>query len=233
MAVFGAVPTRSATATAMNPTTVLCLTKRDMLACAQAHPALVDRIHDAITQRALETTVVRAVPRTTELLGHFLKHGVVESTDVLLIDETKCTRCNNCVAACAATHDGQTRLDRARGPRFAQVHVPVACRHCVGAPCLLDCPPGDAIKRDDDGVVRIDPATCIGCGNCATYCPYGAITLAPSPAPAPTLWERLGLQFRRVQDKDQPVVPAETSAGHRRDTATRAEHLCGVRRRRV
>lgn len=209
MALFGALPTRSATATAMNRTTVLCLTKRDFLAFVQAYPGLYGRIQQEITRRGLETAVIRAVPRSVELLAHFLKHGVVESTDVLLIDETKCIRCNNCVLACAATHEGQTRLDRSRGPSFAQVHVPVACRHCVGAPCLLDCPPGDAIARDDNGVVRIDPAKCIGCGNCATYCPYGVIFMVPPPAPEPKFWERLGFQLRRAQGQDQPTATVE------------------------
>jgi len=130
-------------------------------------------------RRKVETSaILQASPDSregTSVIADFIKYGVVESTDVLIIDETKCIRCDNCVSACAATHGGQTRLNRRPGPSFGSIHVPVACRHCEGAPCLQDCPPGDAIVRDSAGVVRIDEDKCIGCGNCARFCPYGVI----------------------------------------------------------
>ena len=80
--------------------------------------------------------------------------GVGEATDMLLIDESLCIRCNNCEKACADTHDGTSRLDREAGPTFAQIHVPTSCRHCEHPHCMKDCPP-DAIRRAPDGEVFI------------------------------------------------------------------------------
>ena len=37
------------------------------------------------------------------------------------------------------------------------------------------CPTGACYKDEDDGVIRIDRASCIGCGSCARKCPYDCI----------------------------------------------------------
>jgi Fe-S-cluster-containing hydrogenase component 2 len=84
--------------------------------------------------------------------------------------------CDNCEKACAETHDGVSRLDRKAGATFADIHVPVACRHCEQPHCMKDCPP-NAIRRLPGGEVFIDDS-CIGCGNCQTNCPYGVIRMA-------------------------------------------------------
>ncbi len=182
------IDVRTATATAVNAVEIMHIPRDDIAKFAERNSWLTDRIREQISQRSVEAALVRESPGSMAVLGDFSRYGVVESTDVLLIDETKCIRCDNCVNACAATHQGQSRLDRKHGPSFAYVHVPVACRHYVGAPCLSDCPPGDAIMRDEEGVVRIDENTCIGCGNCANYCPYGVIFMVEPPQPA--WWQR-------------------------------------------
>jgi len=46
---------------------------------------------------------------------------------------------------------------------------------------LTGCPTG-AIGRFPGGQVDIDPKTCIGCGDCATQCPYNAISMIPRKA---------------------------------------------------
>jgi Fe-S-cluster-containing hydrogenase component 2 len=171
---------RMATVTAATRTEVIRITKDDFLAFLTKYPHLREQLQAQAAQRALETAMILAAP-TKEALADFMTYGVIESTDVLLIDETKCIRCDNCVKACAATHNGQTRLERVAGPSFATMHVPVSCRHCEGAPCLQDCPPGDAIERDAAGVVQIYADKCIGCGNCARYCPYGVISMVEAP----------------------------------------------------
>jgi Fe-S-cluster-containing hydrogenase component 2 len=57
---------------------------------------------------------------------------------------------------------------------------------------MTDCPP-NAIHRGPDGEVFIDE-TCIGCGNCQRYCPYGVIRMDTVPPKKPGLlaWLLLG-----------------------------------------
>ena len=111
--------------------------------------------------------------------------GIGEATDVLLIDETLCVGCDNCEKACADVHDGLSRLDREAGRTYAHLHVPTSCRHCEHPYCMTDCPP-NAIRRGPDGEVSIDES-CIGCGNCQRYCPYGVIRMDSPPPNRPGL----------------------------------------------
>jgi Fe-S-cluster-containing hydrogenase component 2 len=111
------------------------------------------------------------------LISFLMKQGIGEATDVLLIDQSLCVRCNNCEKACADVHEGTSRLNREAGPSLAQIHVPTSCRHCEHPHCMKDCPP-DAIHRSPNGEVYIAD-TCIGCGNCQQNCPYGVIQMAP------------------------------------------------------
>ena len=111
------------------------------------------------------------------LISFLVRQGIGEATDMLLIDESLCIRCDQCEKACADTHDGTSRLDREAGPTYAQIHVPTACRHCEHPHCMKDCPP-DAIQRKPGGEVTISDA-CIGCGNCERNCPYDVIKMAP------------------------------------------------------
>ena len=105
--------------------------------------------------------------------------GLGEATNAIVIDEDLCVRCDYCEKACAETHDGVARLDRAAGPTYANIHVPLSCRHCEQPHCMADCPP-NALQRDPDGAVYVND-TCIGCGNCARNCPYDAITMSALP----------------------------------------------------
>jgi Fe-S-cluster-containing dehydrogenase component len=113
------------------------------------------------------------------MLDFVIAKGGKEATDLLVIDEALCIRCDNCERACGETHGGVSRLDREAGPRYAGVHLPTACQHCENPLCMTDCPP-DALRRDPDGEVYILD-TCIGCGNCAGYCPYEVIKMSKMP----------------------------------------------------
>jgi CRP-like cAMP-binding protein/thioredoxin reductase/Fe-S-cluster-containing hydrogenase component 2 len=137
------------------------------------------------------------------LVSFLVSQGLGEATDVLLIDESLCIRCDNCEKACADTHGGTSRLDRQAGPTYANVHVPTSCRHCENPRCMKDCPP-DAIHRNPNGEVYIQD-TCIGCGNCQKNCPYGVIQLAPVEAKGQgaSLWAWLLTGFTAEPGRQQ------------------------------
>src|SRR5215475_5324313 len=114
--------------------------------------------------------------------------GLVDGANLLVMDMDLCVRCGNCSMACHKVH-GQSRLLR-RGihitrpvsPKkdsgFQSLLHPSVCMHCKDPECLTGCPTG-AIGRFPGGRVDIDPRTCIGCGDCATQCPYNAISMTP------------------------------------------------------
>lgn len=116
--------------------------------------------------------------------------GIADGANVLVMDMDLCVRCGNCSLACHKVH-GQSRLLR-RGiqierpvslkkTRLQHALIPQVCLHCKDPECLTGCPTG-SIFRDIRGSVDIDPHTCIGCFDCATQCPYDAISMVPREA---------------------------------------------------
>ena len=140
------------------------------------NPKWREDMEQRFLERLRVNAAMEAQPDPGNVIAFLLQQGVGEATDVLLIDESLCVRCNNCEKACADVHDGTSRLDREAGPTFAQIHVPTSCRHCEHPHCMKECPP-DAIHRSANGEVFVED-TCIGCGNCERNCPYGVIQLA-------------------------------------------------------
>ena len=113
------------------------------------------------------------------LIGHRLFNGA----KAMLVDLNRCVDCDDCVRACAAAHGGNPRFVRA-GPTLMNVMAASACMHCVEPMCLADCPTG-AIHRDaETGNVIIDDPLCVGCGACASGCPYDNIRLVDARTPS-------------------------------------------------
>lgn len=156
-----------------------------------AHPDLLRRAKKDMAARQDINAFVEAkkdsfsgvVDYYSGVANFLVDNGIGEATDVLLIDENLCVGCDNCEKACADSHEGLSRLDREAGRTYAHLHVPTSCRHCEHPHCMSDCPP-DAIHRGPDGEVFIDD-TCIGCGNCQRYCPYGVIRMDKVPPKKP------------------------------------------------
>lgn len=175
------------------------------LADLRADQNLCERVRTAFADFSLadDDTGLRARAETKVLAAaeKEIATGIVDAVNLLVMDMDLCIRCGNCSLACHKVH-GQSRLLR-RGihierPRQigkeATQHVlaPSVCMHCKDPECLTGCPTG-AIFRDPKGQVDINTNTCIGCFDCATQCPYNAITMVPREG-SPTV--RLDLKSR-------------------------------------
>lgn len=153
-------------------------------------PELSRRVAALAAQRQAQTAGKLARPVWDEtsplaLSERFNELGLIQGQKLMVIDLDRCTRCDECVKACVATHtDGKSRLFL-DGPRFKNfddsgLHnylVPATCRQCKDPVCLIGCPVGSIHKGENSQIVIED--WCIGCRRCAEQCPYGAIQMHP------------------------------------------------------
>ena len=115
----------------------------------------------------------------------------------LVIDLDTCVGCQACVTSCKEWNTGGYSaplsdlqpygkdpsgawLNRVHayevgsGESGRTVHFPRSCLHCETPACVTVCPTGASYKRAADGIVLVNPDTCIGCKLCSWACPYGA-----------------------------------------------------------
>ena len=94
----------------------------------------------------------------------------------LVVIPQNCTGCRTCELACSFAHSLSGSLGHSR-IRVYQVgherHVQVTCLQCVEAACVKVCPSEALIRNKQTGAIGIDENRCIGCGLCATACPFG------------------------------------------------------------
>ena len=203
-------PVRRETADAIVATELIEIGSSDFLQLVELGGSQVENLQQRVSEQVRESARMVVLPAAGSVLAFMMREGLGEATNVLVIDETRCTGCDNCERACAETHGGVSRLDRRAGASFAQVHIPVACRHCESPHCMKDCPP-NAIRRAESGEVFIDES-CIGCGNCQLNCPYGVIKMAYEAPRKPSLlsWLALGRGPGPGEQKDyQPSAAAK------------------------
>ncbi len=97
---------------------------------------------------------------------------------VMVIDQSKCTGCNQCQLACNANNNvnpdmNWTKVLDAGVVDGKHVYLPRPCMQCENAPCVEVCPVGASYYRND-GIVMMDYEKCIGCRYCQVACPYDA-----------------------------------------------------------
>jgi Fe-S-cluster-containing hydrogenase component 2 len=135
----------------------------------------------------------------------------VKGGRALIIDRTKCVRCNMCVESCVAVHDdGVPRLSKVGTTVMTDEVLVTACYHCELPQCMLSCDYA-AIRRDAQGRVRFEYDNCVGCASCISGCPYGVIRLveaAPAPAPPKSFLQSVPLIGRWFGGGAVPTPPS-------------------------
>ena len=151
-------------------------------------PGLREELQEKTKKRYQENVKLQGDDDSDGLLSFLMAQGLGEATSALMIDEDLCVGCDLCEQACAATHDGTSRMNRSAGPTHAHIHVPTSCRHCESPHCMKDCPP-NAIQRMGGGGEVVIGDNCIGCGNCKQNCPYGVIEMAYQTKATSSFWQ--------------------------------------------
>jgi Fe-S-cluster-containing hydrogenase component 2/CRP-like cAMP-binding protein len=174
----------------------------------------------AIDLKRLTAGTERAVNSLSDVearrgLHSLVSDGVVEGTDVLVIDLDRCVHCSECEEACARRH-GHSRMNR-KGMVIGNMSIANACRQCQDPVCML-CSRG-GIARMPGGEVYITES-CIGCGICAERCPYDNISIVSLEETrkgneTPSTWQRFNTLFKHGFGKEfgrktLPVVAGGT-----------------------
>ena len=132
------------------------------------------------------------------LIEFAMENSFVQGTATMVINLDRCTRCDDCVRACAVAHDNNPRFIR-HGPIHNHLMFANACMHCVDPVCMIECPTGAIHREPLGGQVVINDRTCIGCTACAKNCPYDAIRMVD-------IRDRTGNLTR--DDKGKPIQQA-------------------------
>lgn len=111
-----------------------------------------------------------------DMLEFLVDNRTINGTATMVIDLDRCTRCDDCVRACASAHNNNPRFIR-HGREMNGIMVANACMHCVDPVCMIGCPTGAIHRESFQGQVVINDDTCIGCATCANSCPYDNIQM--------------------------------------------------------
>jgi CRP-like cAMP-binding protein/Fe-S-cluster-containing hydrogenase component 2 len=141
-------------------------------------PAIEDQLWRSAVARLKERGFAAGNPESVEPLRRAMDTGLIHGESVLLIDLNTCTKCDDCVRACADTHGGTPRFVR-EGIRVSHYSVPTACYQCTDPVCMIGCPTGAISRPLGTLQVVINQATCIGCHRCVNGCPWHNIVPVP------------------------------------------------------
>lgn len=165
---------RAATCTALDAVDIVKISRADFDFMLTQFPEVRTKLM-TVAEARMESNEIKSVPVGLQL-NDFINQGLFEAQNLLLIDLDRCTRCDQCVRACAEAHDGITRLLR-DGLRYDKYLVATTCRTCRDPLCMTQCPVGSIRRKDSLEIIIED--WCIGCSKCAELCPYGNINMHP------------------------------------------------------
>jgi CRP-like cAMP-binding protein/Fe-S-cluster-containing hydrogenase component 2 len=233
---------RSASVIAMGKTETIQVMKEDFLALVRGSEKFADELKERERRRLAESSSgAQGSTSPAGFVGEVVERGLIKATSALVVHLNRCTRCGNCVKACAELHDGISRLTRhgmlfeAPIPEATTAAEPLlvatSCMHCLDPECMIGCPTG-AITRDVNGEVIIQDS-CIGCGNCARRCPYGNISMADALSREELARQRTGapliggyLKFWRTPE-DEPMMH-EIEVSNRKAVVRRVALKCDL-----
>src|SRR6202035_5330831 len=160
----------------------------------EAASAASTGIFDPLVFSHTEVANTRSEAEARAGLRSLVGGGVIEGTEVLVIDLDKCIHCNECEEACARRH-GHSRMNR-KGMVVGNISITTACRQCQDPVCMLCSRAG--IARMPGGEVYITES-CIGCGICAERCPYDNISIVSlnEEAEQRSTWQRFSHFFTK------------------------------------
>ncbi|WP_019241140.1 MULTISPECIES: 4Fe-4S dicluster domain-containing protein [Bacillus] len=121
------------------------------------------------------------------------------------IDVNKCIYCRSCTYACSNEHE-TSQTNRRRIQTIYQqdeqehIHFSTSCNHCETPACMTVCN-HHCIRKMRNGIVVLDNQNCVGCGKCASACPFQAITIHKSTNKA----DKCDMCYGRLQKGEQPV----------------------------
>jgi Fe-S-cluster-containing hydrogenase component 2/CRP-like cAMP-binding protein len=215
----GPVPAgrRSATCAALDNLELARVARPDFLEMVRLFPTIRRRLVTISLDR------LRGEGEDSLVKREYIEQGLYQGRSLLVLDLAKCTRCDECTRACIDQHGTTshgtpiTRLLR-EGKRFGDYLVATACRSCKDAYCMIGCPV-DAIHRGKHLQIVIEDH-CIGCGLCATNCPYGNISMepnltVPSAQPKASTCDLCDAEGKRDKPLPRCVYACPHDAAHR------------------
>jgi CRP-like cAMP-binding protein/Fe-S-cluster-containing hydrogenase component 2 len=212
---------KAATVSAITRTSVAEISHQQLLALVARYPEVSQRFNMRLQQYRDDAAAARTgffdplVHTSTGFINplsdsearaglhSLVGGGVVEGTEVLVIDLDKCIHCNECEEACARRH-GHSRMNR-KGMVVGNISIATACRQCQDPVCMLCSRAG--IARLPSGEVYITES-CIGCGICAERCPYDNISIMTldergEQADTRSSWQRFSNFFAHGAGKER------------------------------